>query len=111
MNKKEIAKLFTFAMFVGGATAIYLYLSKKNTKKGETPPPPTNDEKYSNAKVNTNTTDLNVREEPNTTSAIVKKLKKGTNILVGSDINGWRIIVDNSKNTIGYVSSQFVILT
>jgi len=110
MNKKT-AKLLTFTLFVGGATAIYLYFSKKNTNKGETPPPPpSNDEKYFDAKVNTTSSDLNVRNEPNTTSMIVKKLKKGTKIVVGGDINGWRRLVDSSKNTIGYVSSQYVVL-
>ena len=115
MNKKT-AKLLTFTLLIGGATAIYLYFSK-NTNKGKPPitpppppPPPPKNEKYFDAKVNTNTSDLNVRNEPNTTSMIVKKLKKGTNILVGEDINGWRKVVDESKNTIGFVSSQYVVL-
>ena len=111
MNKKT-AKLLTFTLLIGGATAIYLYFSK-NTNKGKppiTPPPPPKNEKYFDAKVNTNTSDLNVREEPNTTSMIVKKLKKGTSIKVGEDINGWRKLIDSSENTIGYVSSQYVVL-
>jgi uncharacterized protein YgiM (DUF1202 family) len=110
IDKKQIAKLFTFAMFVGGATAIYLYVSKNKKEKPPLPPSPPSNEVYVNALVKTNTSDLNVREEPSTTSKIVNKLKKGTKILVSDDINGWRKVVDESKNTIGFVSSQYVAL-
>ena len=84
---KKTAKLFTFAMIVWGATAIYLYFSGKNkNKENPLPPSPPSNEVYKNGVVKTNTSDLNVREEPNITSKIVSKLKKIGHIMKTSNV-------------------------
>jgi uncharacterized protein YgiM (DUF1202 family) len=109
MNKKN-AKLLTFALIVGGATAIYLYFSKN--KKQEPPPPPkkTTGKVYISGYVSTKSSDLNIRKEPNTTSDIVGKLKNGAiaNVLdIGVD--GWYQLLDNINfKPIGYVSAQYI---
>jgi uncharacterized protein YgiM (DUF1202 family) len=111
MNKKA-AKLLTFAFIVGGATAIYLYFSKQNKKeKPPLPPKKKVGKVYLGGIVNTTNTDLNVREEPNTSSKIVAKLKKGSSITfsVIENNDSWYLLVDNvTNNQIGYISSQYV---
>lgn len=72
MNKKT-AKLLTFAFFVGGATAIYLYFSKNKKIQPPIPPKKLVGKVYLGGIVNTTSSDLNVREEPNTSSKIVAK--------------------------------------
>jgi len=109
MNKNKIAKLFTFAMIVGGATAIYLYFSKN--KKQQPPPPKKKTGKvYMGGFVNTKSSDLNIRKEPNTTSDIVGKLKNGAIVtILDSGIDGWYKLVDNiNQKPIGYVSAQYI---
>jgi uncharacterized protein YgiM (DUF1202 family) len=108
MNKKT-AKLLTFALFVGGATAIYLYLSKN--KKQQPPPPKKKIGKvYMGGIVNTKSSDLNIRKEPNTSSDIVGKLKNGAIATVlDSGVDGWFQLVDNINfKPIGYVSAQYI---
>lgn len=116
MNKKT-TKLLTFALIVGGATAIYLYFSKnKKIQKPlppETPLPPKKlvGKVYLTGIVNTSSSDLNVREEPNTSSKIVAKLKKGTKITfqIIENNDSWNILVDNvTYNKIGYISTQYI---
>jgi uncharacterized protein YgiM (DUF1202 family) len=111
MNKKT-AKLFTFALILGGGTAIYLYFSNKN-KKEQPPLPPKKKvgKVYLGGVVNTNDTDLNVRENPNTSSKIVAKLKKDSTVTfsVIENNDNWYLLVDNiTNNKIGYVSSQYI---
>ncbi len=109
---KKTAKLLTFALFIGGATAIYLYFRNKN-KKEQPPIPPKKKvgKVYLGGIVNTTNTDLNVREEPNTSSKIVAKLKKGSSVTfsVIENNDSWYLLVDNlTNNQIGYISSQYV---
>jgi uncharacterized protein YgiM (DUF1202 family) len=111
MNKKT-AKLLTFTLLIGGATAIYLYFLDKN-KKDKPPLPPKKKvgKVYLVGIVNTTNTDLNVREEPNTTSKIVAKLKKGSMVTVSviENNDSWYLLVDNvTDNKIGYVSTQYI---
>jgi hypothetical protein len=113
MNKNKIAKLFTFAMFVGGATAIYLYLSKK--KSVETQPKKTNINwsAFVEYKVKTQTSSLNIRQEPNNNSAIIGKLSKGEKFQgqpYSADEN-WTVVLDSKAEPLkvkGYVSSKYV---
>jgi len=116
MNKKT-AKLLTFALFVGGATAIYLYFSKK--KSVETPPiqPPKktniNWSAFVEYKVKTQNSNLNIRQEPNVSSAIVGTLAKGEKFQgqpYSADEN-WTVVLDSKAEplkVLGYVSSKYV---
>ena len=112
MNKKT-AKLLTFAMIVGGATAIYLYFSKNKKIQPLPPPPPqkkTTGKVYISGYVSTKSSDLNIRKEPNTTSDIVGKLKNGAiaNVL-DFGVDGWYQLLDNINfKPIGYVSAQYI---
>jgi hypothetical protein len=114
MNKKT-AKLLTFALFVGGATATYLYFSKKKPK--ETPPNDTptkpNWSAFVEFKVKTESTNLNIRQEPNVNSVIVGKLAKGEKFQgqpYSADEN-WTVVLDSKADPLkvkGYVSSKYV---
>jgi uncharacterized protein YgiM (DUF1202 family) len=119
MNKKT-AKLLTFAFFVVGATAIYLYFSKKKPK--ETPPNDTPTKpnwsafveyKVTDYEVNTKSSSLNIRQKPNVNSAIVGKLAKGEKFQgqpYSADEN-WTVVLDSKAEPLkvkGYVSSKYV---
>ena len=56
--------------------------------------------------VNTQSSNLNVRKEPNTTCAIVGKLAKGTEIEVSSIQDGWATISFNDQTA--YVSADYI---
>lgn len=56
--------------------------------------------------VNTQSSNLNVRKEPNTTCEIVGKLAKGTEIEVSEISNGWATISFNGQKA--YVSEQYI---
>ncbi|MGP7819183.1 SH3 domain-containing protein [Niallia sp. 01092] len=59
--------------------------------------------KYVNVSKNSS---LNVRKEPSTSAAIMKKLSNKTKVDVLSEANGWTKI--NVENAIGYVSTSFL---
>jgi hypothetical protein len=115
MNKSKIAKLFTFAMIVGGATAIYLYFSKNKKIKPPLPPvkPKINWSAFVEFKVKTESTNLNIRQEPNVNSVIVGKLAKGEKFQgqpYSADEN-WTVVLDSKADPLkvkGYVSSKYV---
>lgn len=56
--------------------------------------------------VNTQSSNLNVRKEPNTTCAIIGKLAKGTEVEVSSINDGWGTISFNGET--GYVSADYL---
>lgn len=56
--------------------------------------------------VNTQSSNLNVRKEPNTTCAIIGKLAKGTEIEVSSIKDGWATISFNDQTA--YVSADYI---
>ena len=56
--------------------------------------------------VTTQSSNLNVRKEPNTTCAIVGKLAKGTEVDVDSIENGWGKISFNGETA--YVSADYI---
>lgn len=108
MNKTKIAKLFTFAMIVGGATAIYLYFSKN--KKEQPLPKKKIGKVYLNGIVVTKSSDLNIRKEPNTSSEIIGKLKNGAFVTTSYlEVDGWLQLFDNINfKSLGYVSDQYI---
>ncbi|MCQ2190848.1 MAG: SH3 domain-containing protein [Paludibacteraceae bacterium] len=56
--------------------------------------------------VTTQSSNLNVRKEPNTTCAIIGKLAKGTEIEVAKIENGWATISFNDQTA--YVSADYI---
>lgn len=56
--------------------------------------------------VNTQSSNLNVRKEPNTTCAIIGKLAKGTEIEVSKIENGWATISFNDQTA--FVSAEYI---
>lgn len=54
----------------------------------------------------TQSTALNIRSEPNTSSAIVGKVPKGATVIIVGEDNGWYLI--DYGNIRGYVSAQYV---
>ena len=108
MNKKT-AKLLTFALLVGGATAIYLYFTKTQKEKPQKKDRPKSGG-YVGGVIKVSTT-LNIRKEPNITSAIVGKLKNGDKVTVGvlpDDDNWYKLIDNDSLKNIGYISKKYV---
>ena len=61
---------------------------------------------WSTAKSVWTTTDLNLREEPNTDCKVITTLAKGTELKKGSEEDGWAYI--KSGDYIGYVSMKYV---
>jgi hypothetical protein len=60
--------------------------------------------------VKTSGSALNVREEPNTKSSIVKKYLNGTVINARkSNVEGWHEVLEQGLGSIGYVSSSFIV--
>ena len=60
--------------------------------------------------VKTNGSALNVRQEPNTKSSIVKKYLNGTVINARkSEVEGWHEVLEQGEGSIGYVSSSFIV--
>lgn len=59
--------------------------------------------------VNTQSTPLNVRQQPNTSSKIVASIPKGTVVKAkASGTKDWLAVSKDGKNTVGYVSAQFL---
>jgi uncharacterized protein YgiM (DUF1202 family) len=114
MNKKT-AKLLTFTLLIGGATAIYLYFSKNKKEKPPLPPvkPKINWSAFVEFKVKTESTNLNIRQEPNVNSAIVGSLAKGEKFQgqpYSADEN-WTVVLDTNAEPMkvkGFVSSKYV---
>ena len=66
-----------------------------------------NDERLFGGYVNTESGDLNLREQPNTSSKILAEIPKGTQLdIYASGESGWYKVAYNGK--IGYVSSEFI---
>jgi len=64
---------------------------------------------YSRKTVTTQSTDLNVREQPDATSNVIGKVAKGAVILVRpSVVQGWYDYSEDGKTTSGYVSMNYV---
>ncbi|WP_066228881.1 SH3 domain-containing protein [Heyndrickxia sporothermodurans] len=86
------------------------YLTDKNTQSKPTKNPPKQTTptktvtKY--VEVDAGST-LNMRNKASTSGSIVAKLKKGTEVTVLSESNGWSKITANGKT--GYVSSQYLV--
>lgn len=60
--------------------------------------------------VKTSGSSLNVRQEPNTSSAIVKKYMNGTIINARkSSVEGWHEVLEQGLGSIGYVSSDYIV--
>lgn len=57
-------------------------------------------------KVVTQSTNLNIRSEPNTNAAIVGKAPKGATVTILGEDNGWYLITYNGIT--GYASAQFI---
>jgi uncharacterized protein YgiM (DUF1202 family) len=59
--------------------------------------------------VATNTTSLNIRSKPSTSSAIVGKIGKGYSIYARpSSVSGWSEVSKDGSSSEGYVSSQYL---
>lgn len=59
--------------------------------------------------VATESTPLNVRQEPNTTSKIVSSIPKGTVVKAkASGTKDWFAVSKDGKNTVGFVSAKFL---
>lgn len=56
--------------------------------------------------VNTQSSNLNVRKEPNTSCEIIGKLAKGTEVEVSNVENGWGTISFNGQTA--YVSADYI---
>ncbi|HOI27341.1 MAG TPA: SH3 domain-containing protein [Paludibacteraceae bacterium] len=56
--------------------------------------------------VNTKSSNLNVRKEPNTDATIIGKLAKGTEVEASNISDGWASISFNGEQ--GYVSAQYL---
>jgi hypothetical protein len=64
---------------------------------------------YQDYTVQTQTSNLNVREKPDATSKIVGQFKKGQTIRAKvSGTKGWHAVSENDKDIKGYVSSGYI---
>jgi uncharacterized protein YgiM (DUF1202 family) len=77
--------------------------------KNEDVSTPTTDNGYSKYKITTQSTSLNIRENPDVKSKIIGKLNKGQEVLLkASTTNGWMEYSTNGVTTFGFVSSDYV---
>jgi uncharacterized protein YgiM (DUF1202 family) len=112
INKKtKLALLFGVPILIGGYF-IYKQFRKKPTPPNPNPPnpnPPSSDwKKY---KVNTASTNLNVRSGASTSSGIVSSLAKDSIIWAKPTSNsGWYEYSSDGSTRSGFVSSQYLIL-
>ena len=112
LSKPVKTALVVLPFVIGGILLLKYFRPKKDTP---TPPPaPSPDpnpvsqgfEKYV---VSTNTSNLNVRSGPSTSTTIVTTLPKGTEIFAKpSSTSGWHEYSTDGKTGIGFVSSQYV---
>jgi uncharacterized protein YgiM (DUF1202 family) len=112
LTKPLKTALVVVPFLIGGILLIKYFRPKKQTPKPEpepepTPPPtPSGFEKYA---VTTNTSNLNVRSGPSTSSSIVGTLVKGSEIFAKpSGTSGWHEYSSDGKTGSGFVSSQYV---
>ena len=65
--------------------------------------------RYQDYVVATQTSNLNVRQRPDSQSKIVASLKKGSTVRAkASGVKGWFAISDNDKDIKGYVAQSFL---
>lgn len=116
-----ISKLNKKNLLVGGIalllTGAGLYLILKGAKPKDTTPdqdpvppkPPIPSGGYSKFRVETLSSNLNVRQSPTTSSGIVTSLPKGTVINAKpSGTSGWYEYSENGTTATGYVSSLYI---
>ena len=110
INKKtKLALLFGVPILIGGYF-IYKQFRKKPTPPNPNPPnpnPPSSG--WTKYKVNTASTNLNVRSGANTSSGIVSSLAKGSIIWAKpSSTSGWHEYSSDGQTSSGFVSSQYL---
>jgi uncharacterized protein YgiM (DUF1202 family) len=111
-RKTKVALLVGIPVIIGGYL-IYKYMTGNKpvipvinpippSPNPPNPAPPSNCKSYT---VVTQTSNLNVRQSPNTSSAIVSSLPKGSSVNAKeSSTSGWMQLCDRA----GYVSSQYL---
>jgi uncharacterized protein YgiM (DUF1202 family) len=114
LTKPVKTALVVLPFVIGGLLLIKFFRPKKTTPTPPKPNPPEPNpippslgfEKYV---VTTNTSNLNVRSGPSTSSSIVGTLVKGTEIFAKpSGTSGWHEYSSDGKTSSGFVSSQYV---
>ena len=113
LSKPVKAALIVAPVLVG---AIFIIKYFKPKSKPTTPPPPAPDngifvgEGYAKYKVNTITSNLNVRSGPAKTFDIVGTLEKGEVVLAQPSLTkGWFVFSTDGVNQTGYVSSDYLV--
>jgi uncharacterized protein YgiM (DUF1202 family) len=123
-NKTLMYALIAIPVLVGG----YFILRSMRKRKEETPVPTSTPEpqkgglnivktpettvtttSYQNYVVTTQTSNLNIRKQPSTSSAVIGSLNKGSKVLLKpSATSGWMEYSENGNTTVGYVASGYV---
>lgn len=111
INKKtKLALLFGVPILIGG---YFIYKQFRKPKPPTPTPPkpnPTPSSGWTKWKVNTVSTNLNVRSEANTSSSIVSSLPKDAIIYAKpSSTSGWYEYSSDGQTSSGFVSSQYLI--